>query len=79
MKYIIKRETQIPWDNTIKTFKLNGEIYDLVESSRNTGLDSVAEIVLDENNVIVKSPMNEVDYKTELKKVGIEVYDLILG
>jgi len=60
MTYCIKRETLIPWDKSTAHFTVQGDIYDVVESHKNTGLESVAEYIIDQG-ILVKQPINEHD------------------
>ena len=82
--YLIKRETLIPWDNSTASFTHQGGVYDVVESAKDTGLESVSDYIL-EQNTIVKCPINESkDSKNELfntfeNTTGRRVHELLLG
>ena len=82
--YIIKRETLLPWDNSQASFTHRGDVYDVVESNKNTGLESVSDYIL-EQNTIVKCPINESkDSQAELfitfeNTTGRRVHELLLG
>ena len=84
MTYLIKRESLIPWDNSQASFTHQGAVYDVVESAKNTGLESVSDYVL-EQNTIVKCPINESkDDRTDLfnkfeNLTGRRLHELLLG
>ena len=81
MTYFIKRELDEPWDNTKGTLLFEGDALDMVVSNRNTGLDSVAEFVIDDNNVIVKSdPRTHEKFKRIYEaQFSVQLNELLLG
>ena len=73
----------IPWDKSTNHIEVGGNIYDIVESHKNTGLDSVAEYIMD-NSVVVKQPINEsAQFQTFVQEVenktGVRVQELLFG
>ena len=83
MTYCIKRETLIPWDCSSNHFVLHGDVYDIVEAQRDSGLEKVADYILD-NNVVVKTPFNEsqndfVDFVDAYESVNGKIQELLLG
>jgi len=81
MTYIIKRETLIPWDQSVSHFTMDGDTYDIVESHKNSGLDGVSDYIID-HDTIIKCPMNESvsKFRTIYKNhTGTDLMELILG
>ena len=81
MTYIIKRETLIPWDQSSGHFTMDGDVYDIVETHKDSGLAGVSDYIIDQNTII-KCPMNESvsKFRTIYKNhTGTDLMDLILG
>ncbi len=80
MYYIIKRETSIPFDSSYISIVLGDDIYDIVKSSKNSGLDSISDFIID-NDVIVKSnPRLEKQMKPKIEStLDIKLKEILLG
>ena len=81
MYYVIERVTDIPFDNSFKSFKIGSLVFDVVKAQKNTGLDSVSSFIVDDNNVLYKSDISiESKFKEIFKRdFGIELNELLLG
>jgi len=81
MFYVIKREFDTPFDNSQAAFTIKNEVYDVVKSQKNTGLDSVSDFIIDDNNTLVKSdPRLETTVREELERVlNLKLHELLLG
>ena len=81
MFYIIKREFDTPFDNSQAAFTIRNEVYDIVKSFKNSGLDSISDFIIDDNNTLVKSdPRLETPMREEIERtLNIKLETLLLG
>ena len=82
MLYFIERVIDdIPFDETFHTCVIKHKMYDIVESNRNTGLDSISEHIFDTGTCTFSktNPRESNDIKTELKKLNYTIKELLLG
>jgi DNA helicase HerA-like ATPase len=80
--YVIKREFDIPFDNSLGAVELDNNIYDIVPGYRNVGLSNIADMVIDLDSRCFDKvyPGKELYYADKLgKQLGIEIDQLILG
>ncbi len=81
MYYIIKRETSIPFDASYVQIVEGNDIFDIVKGFKNSGLDSISDYIIDDDNVLVKSnPVNERKMKEKIEgTLDIKLKELLLG
>ena len=81
MFYIIEREFEIPFDKSIDAVVIRNVTYDIVKSSKNTGLESISDFIIDDNNVLIKSkPGLERIIREEAEAtLELEINELLLG
>jgi hypothetical protein len=80
--YIIKREfEEIPFDRTKFSININGKLFDVLESNKNTALQSISDYVINLDNMIFEKStmMEESQIKKEIEKEYGEMNTLILG
>ena len=83
MYYCIKREiiNDIPFDQTWMSFRIKGDVYDIVKAPKDTGLDKISDFIVDENLVAVKTdPRLDKIFKEEFQKTtDLTLNELLLG
>ncbi len=82
MYYIIKRELDsgIPFDASLYNIVLGNDIYDIVQTHKNSGLESISDFIID-NDVLVKSdPRVEFKMKPKIEStLGIKLQEVLFG
>ncbi len=81
MYYIIKRDQCIPFDASTYNIVIGNDIYDIVKGIKNTGLDSISDFIVDDQNVLIKSdPRLEKQMKPKIEgTLDIKLKELLLG
>jgi len=81
MYYIIEREFDIPFDQSINAVVIRNITYDIVKSNKSTGLESISDFIIDDNNVLIKSkPGLERIIREETEAtLELEINELLLG
>ena len=83
MYYIIKREIDqgIPFDASTYNIVLGNDIYDIVKGIKNSGLDSISDFIIDDQNVLIKSdPRLERQMKPKIEgTLDIKLKEILLG
>jgi len=62
MIYFIERETELPFDGSLTECQIGKKIYDVLVQPKNTGLDSISDFIIDDNQlgmVFIKSNPRE--------------------
>jgi len=80
MIYFIAREDNQPWDQSKGTLLMENTAFDMVESNKNSALESVSDFVID-GDVIVKSNPRTHELFTGLyeSQTGTKLKELLLG
>ena len=81
MFYVIKRETDLPFEQSIGEITLQDDVFDVIKFNKNSGLEIISDFIVDDNKVIIKSnPRHENSFKKEFEKLtNIKLQELLLG
>lgn len=81
MYYIIERETDLPFDQSIGEIEIQKRIFDVVKGQKNTGLVSISTFIVDDNKILIKSdPRIEAEFKQKFENLTkIKLQELLLG
>ena len=79
MIYVIKRDLEMPFDGAFSSVVVNSEVYDVVKSPKNSGLELIAEVVVDGEVIIKSNPRTQSLFETALESINIKITQLLFS
>ncbi len=81
MIYFIKRETDLPFDNSIAECQIGSTVYDIIVQPKNSGLDSISDHIVNDTFMTFEktNPREQSIIKEYIENKWGKMNELLLG